>query len=209
MMQELNIAIGLPCNWDFINIQFFESWVELKKPKHSVIIGNRGRVDDQRNSIIHAVLKDGSFSHILFLDTDHKHHPDTIPKLLSHDKLIVSGLSFRRSEPYDPIMFKEADNKFQNITEWEENELLEVDAIGAASLLVRTEVFQKMNTNKWFEMNYAYGNGVISEDFAFCLRARNLGYKIYCDTSCTNSHLGQLNVTQDTWIKNGRKVNDL
>ena len=204
-----NIAIGLPCNWDFLPIQFFESWIELKKPQHSVIIGNRGRVDDQRNSIIHAALKDDSFSHVLFLDTDHRHHPDTIPKLLQHDKQIVSGLSFRRSEPYDPIMFKEENNRFKNITEWEENELVQIDAVGAASLLVKTEVFKRMDKNKWFEMNYPYHNGVVSEDFGFCIKVRNLGYKIFVDTSCTNAHIGTLNVTQDTWIKNGRKVNGL
>jgi len=205
MAKEKNIAIGLPTNWDYLSIQFFQSWIEMKKPKHSVVIGNRGRQDDQRNSIINAVLKDGSFSHILFLDTDHYHNPETIVKFLSHNQPIVSGLSFRRSEPYDPIMFRQTSNGFENITQWDDGELLEVDAIGAASLLVDIEVLEKMK-GPWFEMNYKFGEGVVSEDFAFCLKAKSLGYKVLCDTSCGNSHLGILNVNKSTWEKNGSKT---
>jgi len=197
-MGNINIAIGLPCNWDFLSTKFFESWIELKKPQHSVIIGNRGRVDDQRNSIIHAVLKDGTFSHILFLDTDHRHHSDTILKLLSHDKDIVSGLSFRRSYPYDPIIFEQDGDKFKNIIQWNKNELIEVDAIGAASLLVDVSVFKEINY-PWFEMNYRFGDGVVSEDFAFCLKAKQAGYKIYCDTGCDNKHLGTIEIDQTYW----------
>ena len=206
MAKEINIAIGLPISWDFLHIPFFESWVSMKKPKHSVIIGSRGRPDDMRNSIISQVLKsEENFSHILFLDIDHYHHPDTIVKLLSHNLPIVSGLSFRRSEPYDPIMFKQCGNKFKNITEWNDGELLEVDTVGAASLLADVEVFEKMKS-PWFEMGYKFGGGVVSEDFAFCLKAKNLGYKIWCDSSCTNDHLGILNVNKSIWEKNGART---
>ncbi|MFA7287302.1 MAG: hypothetical protein WC055_00335 [Melioribacteraceae bacterium] len=199
-MKNINIAIVLPVSWEYLPIQFFKSWITLKKPEHSVIIPTRGRIDDMRNAAINSVLKDGSFSHILFLDTDHFHHPDTIPKLLSHNKHIVSGLSFRRSEPYDPIMFVKDYKKFKNITEWKDGELLEVDVIGAASLLVDVEVFNRMKA-PYFEMNYPYMDGVISEDFAFCLKAQELGYEVYCDTSCTNDHIGTLNINKKVWEK--------
>jgi len=200
LLKPINVAIVLPCTWDFLPIQFFESWIKMEKPKHSVIVPKRGRIDDLRNSAVQSILDCKSFSHILFLDVDHSHHPETIKKLLSHNKRIVSGLSFRRTEPYDPIMFKLDKNKFENIIEWEDGELLEADAVGAASLLIDIDVLEQMKS-PWFEMNYPFGRGVISEDLSFCLKAKELGYKIYCDTSCTNSHLGNLNVNKETWIR--------
>lgn len=200
-MKDINIAICLGCTWDFLPVQFFHSWIGMKKPKHSVVFGNRGRQDDIRNSLVNQVLKsDDDFSHILFLDIDHYHHPDTIPMLLSRKQSIVSGLSFRRSEPYDPIMFKQVGDRFENITKWTDGDLVEVDAIGAASLLVEIDVFKKMQS-PWFQMNYPFKSGVVSEDFAFCLKAKELGYKIWCDTACTNNHIGVLNVNKDVWIK--------
>lgn len=196
----INVAICIGCNWEYMPIQFFQSYVAMHKSKHSVVFANRGRYDDMRNNNIKRVLKYDEFTHLLFLDIDHYHHPDTLLKLINCDKDIVSGLSFRRGEPYDPIMFKWNDEEqtFNNITEWEENELVEVDAIGAASLLVKKEVFEKL-AHPWFEMNYKFGPGVVSEDFAFCLKAKENGYKVWCDTSCTNKHIGTIEIDQSIW----------
>lgn len=197
-MDKYNIAIVLPINWDFLPIQFFQSFIQFKMPcKWSVIISNRGRIDDLRNSAIFQVLKEDCFSHILFLDIDHYHHPDTIVKLLTHNLPVVSGLSFRRSEPYDPIMFKWEDEKYRNITTWPKDSLVEVDAVGGASLLVKTSVFKDIN-KPYFEFT-KYNGGTVSEDITFCRKLKEAGYKIYCDTSCTNDHIGTLNVNEMTW----------
>lgn len=202
-MNDINICIGLPISWDYLHLPFFESWVQMNKPPHSIIVGNRGRQDDQRNSIIKEALEYKEFTHILFLDTDHRHHPQTIKKLLFHDKDIVSGLSFRRSVPYDPIMFKQVGNGFENIVKWDQDDLIEVDAVGAACLLIDVEVLKEMknhfNNTKWFEMNMKFKEGVVSEDIAFCCKAREMGYKIYVDTSCVNKHLGVLEIDEQIY----------
>jgi len=203
-MIDTNLAIVLGLTWEYIPRQFFESWIQMSSDiernriKYSVVLSTRGRADDLRNSAINTILKDGSFDKVLFLDIDHRHKPDTISRLLSHNLPIVSGLSFRRSEPYDPIMFKQVGDKFENITKWNKDEVVEVDAVGAASLLVDVNVFKEIES-PWFEMNYPFGKGVVSEDFAFCLKAKDKGHKVYVDTSCTNNHLGNLEINQDTW----------
>lgn len=201
MLGNINIAVGIPTNWDFLPIKFFQGFVGMDLPRHSVIVGNRGRIDDLRNSIIHKVLEDGSFTHILFLDTDHYFPPSTVKKLISHNKKIVSGLSFRRCFPYDPVIFKydQFEMVYNNIEDWNVNKLIEVDAVGGACLLVDVEVFERMGTEKWFEFHVNEHGGMTSEDIYFCKKAKGVGYKIYCDTSCENKHLGSLEIDYETW----------
>ena len=196
------LAIVVPCSWDYVPIQFFQSFIQFDIPwQWSVVMPTRGRVDDLRNNAIAKIIENGSFNKILFLDTDHIFPPDTIKKLLSHNKDIVSGISFRRSEPYDPILFNFKENSMEQITKWVDGELIEVGAVGAACLLVDISVLKNISKNKWFEMNYKFGDGVISEDLAFCLKAKNAGYKVYVDTSCTNDHLGILHINKSVWEK--------
>jgi len=200
----MNIAIVLGLTWDYIPRQFFESWIQMaadierNKIRYSVVLSTRGRPDDLRNAAINSILENEGFDKALFLDIDHRHKPDTISRLISHELPIVSGLSFRRSYPYDPIIFEQDGDKFKNITQWNKNELIGVDAVGAASLLVDISVFKEINY-PWFEMNYRFGDGVVSEDFAFCLKAKQAGYKIYCDTGCDNKHLGTIEIDQTYW----------
>ena len=208
---KINLLIGLPVSWEHIPLPFFESWIGFTqefinhKIKFSVMIGSRGRQDDQRNFIINNILKyTDEYTHILFLDVDHRFPSDTIIKLLNHNKPIVSGLSFRRTAPYNPVIFNwdESIEEYETIEEWEDNSLIEVDATGGACLLVDINVLKKMDF-PYFEFYSGYDrNGRkirISEDLYFCKKLKELGYKIYVDTSCTNNHLGLLNVNETTW----------
>jgi hypothetical protein len=204
-MKEINIAVSIPCSWDFIPARFFEGWVALKKPpNYSTIIVRRGRVDDMRNKIIDYVLDDGRFTHILFLDVDHYFPSLTIKKLLEHDLDIVSGISFRRSAPYDPTIFKWENEKYLNIVEWQKDSLIDVDGVGAACLLVKVAVLKRM-VKPYFEFS-SIGGVPISEDLMFCRKAKELGYSILVDTSATNKHIGCLEIDEDMWICHGKKV---
>lgn len=206
---KINLLIGIPLSWEYVPLPFFESWIGFthefvkNKIRYSIMIGSRGRQDDQRNSIINEILKHKEYTHILFLDVDHRFPSDTIIKLLSHNKPIVSGLSFKRTEPYNPTIFSWNDeieeySFISNIS----NELMEVDATGAACLLVEMDVLRKMKHPQFefftgFDKNKRKIN--ISEDLYFCKKAKQLGYKIYVDPNCQNDHLGQLNVNREVW----------
>jgi len=215
--ENTKLLISLGCTWDYIPLPFFESYIQIATSLHknkipyAVGFSTRGRQDDLRNNSINTVLRDHqSYSHILFLDIDHRFPKDTIIKLLSHNKSIVSGLSFKRTEPYNPVIFN-WDNEIEeyvNIIEWK-NELFEVDATGGACLLVETEVFKKMKF-PWFEFYTGFDRSnrkiSISEDLYFCKKAKELGYSIFIDPTCTNDHLGIINVNKQTWenYNNGR-----
>jgi len=66
-----------------------------------------GRIDIVRNNIAIQLLK-SQCTHVLMLDVDHKHPVRIIQEfakwaMIRPDAQVISGLNFRRGEPYDPV----------------------------------------------------------------------------------------------------------
>jgi len=193
----MKIAIAVPLTYNNIPVEFFESYISMKKPIEHIFFhaGGYQGLAHIRNQLVEGAKK-YKCSHILFLDVDHRHHPDTITKLLSHNSPIVSGLSYMRQEPFEPCLFRGIINKYDTVTKWVDGELIEVDSVGAACLLINMGVFENIEApyfnfmpNPVPEIKYSIG-----EDVYFCNKLKQAGYKIYVDTSCTNKHIGQIEV---------------
>jgi GT2 family glycosyltransferase len=208
-LKEIKLAICVPLSGDSIPVEFFESYISMRKPQNHIFLraGGYQGVAHMRNQLIDGAIK-YSCTHILFLDIDHRHNLDTIPKLLSHKKSIVSGLSYMRNEPYEPCLFRGMINAYETITEWNDGELIEVDSVGAACLLIDMDVFKDIQ-RPYFEFlsnpdkNVHFGLG---EDVVLCNKLKQAGYKIFVDTSCTNSHIGRVEVNKEfSAIWNGEK----
>jgi len=139
-----------------------------------------------------------NFQWLFFLDDDVICPPDTILRLLAHNKPIVSGLYYRRATPIIPVMLKEQGINRNWITEFNIPELLEVDYVGAGCLLIHRDVLASLppisTQNHWFDWRVNRTDlpphERMSEDFVFCKHARNGGYKIYVDTSVQCKHAG-------------------
>lgn len=208
----MKLAIATPLSGNVVPVEYFESVLAMKKPADYIFLraGSYQGVAHMRNQLVEGAKQYGC-THILFLDVDHRHNIDTIPMLMSHNKPIVSGLSFMRQDPYEPCMFRGMINRYETVTEWEEDELVEVDSVGCACLLIDMEVFENIE-RPWFDFianpdpTVKYG---IGEDVYFCNKAKMAGYKIYVDTSIQNSHLGIVEVNKefsDKWNKHGKKA---
>lgn len=203
-MKNIKLAIAVPLSHNSVPLPFFESYVAMiKQCRHMFLHASSYQgVDHMRNQLIEGAIV-YNCSHILFLDVDHRHHPETITKLLSHKLPIVSGLSYTRNADYEPCMFRGMINKYETITEWEENSLVEVDSVGASCLLVDMKVFNDIQRPyfKFMENPDPTAKYGIGEDVVFCNKAKQAGYKIYVDTSCTNKHIGQIEVDGDIYKK--------
>ena len=68
------------------------------------------------------------------------------------------------------------------------NGFQKIDACGGSGLLMKREVFQKMNS-PWFEFIYENGLLVKGEDFNFCEKAIKLGYEIWADCNLIQQHI--------------------
>jgi len=202
---DIKIAIASPLTYSSVPIQFFESYLSMVKPYPHAFLHSTGYqgLDVIRNNLVKGA-KNLNCTHILFLDIDHRHHPETIPKLLSHNLPVVSGLSYMRREDFDPCMFRGMINGYHPVKEWEENSLIEVDSVGAACLLLDMKVFDNIEP-PYFAFMANPDPGIpfgIGEDVFLCNKLKQAGYKIYVDTSCPNKHLATIEVDKefsDNW----------
>lgn len=199
---NFKLGIGIPHTWSHIPIQFFDSFIQMDRPDFEYIrdFGGTGQLDIVRNNIVEKAMS-SNCSHLLMMDTDQIYPKHLIPKLLSHNCSVVGALIYRRYPPFDPLMFKGEINSYENITEWDEGELVEVDATGTGCLMFDMKIFYDM-PKPWFQFREnpdKEKGGVVGEDIGFCSDLRKRGYKIFVDTSLPCGHLSTMEVNRGTW----------
>jgi len=199
--KPIKLGIGLPLTDDKVYTQFLDSWIQMETPDRWVYCRPqfKGPIDAVRNHIVEEAL-DWDCTHLLMLDTDQEHPPDVVMKLLSHDLPIVGAKVYRRYPPYDPILLRGSIPIFGHVSdeECESGELVEVDATGCGALMCKMDVFLNI-PRPWFKWEMPKIDDVdvmIGEDFYFCNKAKEAGYKIYVDTSLEVSHLTIMEVNQ-------------
>ena len=171
----------------------------MERPEFTPIIACNGPVDGLRNKIIEQAKGVGA-SHLIMMDLDQTYPVDAITKLLKHKLPVVGCMVHRRYPPFDPLMLRGEINTYRDVTEWEDGELVEVDATGTGCLMIDMRVFHKLPA-PWFKFRPNPDPdhpGIVGEDIGFCSDLRGTGYKIYVDTSIKCGHLSTMEITQET-----------
>jgi len=119
--------------------------------------------------------------------------------LVERDKDIVGGIYVYKKEPVQPTHrpldlqeIYEQDGEFPKDYKFNiPNEVHEVKWLAGGCMLIKREVIEKL-VEKYQVPNLPmiYKKEYLSEDFSFCQRAIELGYKIYADPSISLGHLG-------------------
>lgn len=205
---RLKVCVMIPMRTSYSgHVDFWFSMLCLQKPGiFNAVVCKRRFISDARNILIQDALKYGC-THVLFTDDDHTFPPDALVRLLNHDVDIVGALAFKREEPFDPCTFMTVDfNGVKGlVSEYRcEEGLQEFDAVGFAFILIKIDVFKKMNWPYFVygdtSLGYAEKLGGLSEDIGFCVKARQLGYKVYCDTDLEAPHIGdEIRVNSGTY----------
>jgi hypothetical protein len=138
------------------------------------------------------------------LDLDHA-HPDHIVYTLCQsvaeapeERQIVSALTFRRAEPYDPIMWRKAEDgtNFQAILDWEPGAVLEVDQCSPACTIFNREVFEQLPPPWWRYTYHPEVDYYPSEDIYFSQLCREHGIRQFVDTRIVSPHLRTARITE-------------
>ena len=181
----MKLAIGIPLSWHYVPSDFFDSCMVLEKHGAEIIRCNSGPIHAMRNTIAMRALE-MDCTHLIYLDADMVYPPDTITKLLGHDKDIVGALTFRRWPDFEPLLF-EGDPYKMTLIDPIPDGLVKVLATGTGCLMVKTSALEDIDY-PWFEFDSHEGKPV-GEDINFCYKAGMSGYEIFVDTTIRTEHL--------------------
>ena len=207
------ILIAVPC-MDQLPAQFAHSLATLtsygiEDTKISIWFNLGSLIYTSRDQIAKKALLDEA-DLVMWFDSDMVFNPDTLKRMLEHidnGADMVTGIYYRRTQPFSAVAFDKMDlNEEGTAFEWTEfdeipEELFEVGGCGFAAVLMKTDVFLDVSA-KFGAMFTPIGQN--GEDASFCMRARECGYKIFCDPKIVIGHVGNI-VVDDVFYRATRK----
>lgn len=149
---------------------------------------------ENRTYIVREAMKE-KCTHILFCDDDMVFAPDTLGRLLAHNKAIVgTAPNMRCMPPKTTVRFM--DEKGELLPEFHvepdfkmPTQLFKAYAVGTGLLLVEIGVFEKFFP--WFQFEFTEAGYVkTGEDVWFCISAKKAGYEVFCDPTISVGHVG-------------------
>ena len=186
------ILIAIPTS-RYIEPQTFKSIYDLKVPEgyevdFQYFYGYS--VEQVRNLIADWTIK--GYDYLFAVDHDISFPSDTLERLISHSKPIVSGIYRQRLEPQILEIY---DHNLRNISyeylEKQTDNLIEIGGCGFGCVLVKKEVLKDVGYPQFVYKSAIDHKNTFSEDLYFCTKARELGWKIYVDTKIICNHHGQ------------------
>lgn len=151
---------------------------------------------------------------ILMLDTDHMFAPDLLDRMLflmnKHNIPVLSGLYQYKKPPHGIVanVWVSSDKEDKNLTpilDWDRTqEIIQIGACGGGVLLIKREVFKKINEAGYSPFTKVDG---LSEDYSFCYRCKQLDIPIHLAPKIQSHHVIEVPLFLEDYVSpNGRKV---
>ena len=150
--------------------------------------------------------------HIMWFDSDMVFEPDTILRLIRHMEEgydFMSGLYFSRVLPIRPVVSKELTwerdengdivNDTRMYWDYPQNDVFEIAACGFGCLMMKTEIILK--AAEYFNESPFNPLPQMGEDYSCCWRLKQMGVKMYCDSSIKCGHVGYHTYTEEDYIR--------
>ena len=188
-----NLLIAVPTT-DYLHAGFVKSLMDLSfrlhrdGVAHEIALEAGTLVYLARNRLANKAIN-GGFDRVLWLDSDMVFQPDIVDALEFCEKPFVCGAFQSRRPPYSSCVFK--DIRLKSLERVKEYGLrpFKVDGCGFACVLMKTEVLEAVSRKhgKCFTPMEDYG-----EDLAFCVRAKEQGYEIWCEPTARVGHIAHI-----------------
>ena len=194
----MKLLIGIP-SLDYMHTEFVKSLsaliIRLKNDKvdFDVHIESGTLVYKARDAIASKAVNEG-YTHVLWFDADMVFTDDIFDTLNFHGKDFICGIFHARRPGYHSCLFKSLDLKHLERFEEYPTDVFEIAGCGFACVLVSVEVLKAVF--------HRYGSCFLplkyyGEDLAFCMRAHQVGYKIYADPTARVGHVGHITIYQE------------
>ncbi|AHB09970.1 glycosyltransferase family 2 protein [Zymomonas mobilis] len=176
------VAIAVIAPGDMILVEFSISTMGLiqhaKDLDTNVICGRSSILAGAKNIAVKESLNWGA-DYILFLSGDITFPNDTLHRLLAHEKDIIGVTYPKPVAPYNLLGITEEQQDQKAL----EQSLLKMRYMPGGCMLVKTEIFKKLDPNLPHFYYDVFQDDVMGDDFVFCDRVRELGYDIWCDAN--------------------------
>jgi GT2 family glycosyltransferase len=200
--------IGVPVH-RAIEFKVFESFIRMTNMKSSIeysfAMVSNSLIYDAREYIASEFLKsDAEF--LMFIDSDMTFHPQSVEFLARHDKEFVTAKAFKRVKPFQPCFYtkvemKDGEPHLETPVKYGEG-LLPIEGAGLACALIKRSAFDNIQAPYFFPFPH------VGEDLTFCLKLKEAGVKMYCDTTLQFGHLGHFEVFERDFFEEFRKMEE-
>lgn len=200
----MKTLIAIPC-MDQVPALFAQSLTSMKKVGDCQVAFQMGSlVYTSRNELAKFAIKN-EVDYVLWLDSDMVFNPDLMERMIEtmqeQDVDMLTGLYFRRTAPYTPVLFDKLAPRrtgwdFTDFRELPEKGLFEVGGCGFGCVCMSTEVLISVQGKHGY-LFHPMNNG--GEDVSFCWRVRDCGYKIMCDPELICGHVGYAVINDLFW----------
>lgn len=203
----MKVRVAVPTrshNYSEVSLSLTRLLLNLQKSEKydvDVQISYKQPVDANRNKIVKKFLS-SECEWLLMMDADIV-PPENILDMIEHGKKIVSAtvLGMKDGVPHPLIMKMDDDKEMYRMVgldqyqdELRDDGLIEIDGSGTGCILIHREVLEKMEP-PWFKFEYnKFGDIKYSEDYKFSQKAKEMGYKIYCDTNMPCKHFKKVDL---------------
>ena len=206
----MKTVIAVPC-MDMVHTAFFTSYNRMERIGETMLMtAQSSLIYDARNRLARAALETDA-DRVLWMDSDTVIPPDMMERLsadLDEGRDYVSALMFRRNIPTNPILYSKVEYETKDgqtsldvamVRDWPDDRLFEVGGTGFGVVMMTAELLRRVSEAAVLPFSPLPGLG---EDIAFCWRARQLGYTLWCDPRVQPGHIGVF--TYDGSLYEGR-----
>ncbi len=207
--RKIRICIGIPIHSSITPLFFSTMLLRMEEWSQTFdimpAIETAFSIDEARNRIAEKAI-DHKCDYIFFIDSDILIQKGQLEQLLSHNKDAITGVSYMRVSPYNPLIRKKVGYRLYLPIEPSGKDLINIDGAGFGCFLVHTSVFDKIEY-PWFQLLYFKHENKwrrIGEDLYFCEQLKNAKMDIYCDPTVQCTHIGT-----DVTVDMANKYKDL
>lgn len=200
-------------------IKLKEAMIENGHKLTPIFLGNESLIQRARDKLVHLFLETDA-SHLLFCDADQEFRANDVAKMLKADKDILTGIVPMKNINWETAFEAMKKNKSNiedytgifNTIFLKDEKIVDVNTPikilhgGSGFMLIKREVFEKLipHVNYYTNGGHILGeskiynffevlnkdNELLSEDYSFCEKYRELGGEIYAAPWVEVGHFG-------------------
>lgn len=190
---EKRILVALSTGEYIRKAEFLPHFLGLVKPAGTIVTTIHGQSPAKARNLAIEQAIINNCTHVFFIDDDMIPPPNTLMKLMEHNKDIVSALYLLRKYPHRPAFFDKAydDGKCQ-FTKLKGSGLVKGVNCGLGAVLISIDVFKKLE-QPWVRLGEVEKDGWC-DDIGFFNRCRQAGFDVYCDLDSPVGHMSTVTI---------------